>query len=280
MTTVLYGVNCVSVQSGMPSWPVVLGISGTPKAIALHCFVPVDDVMWRTKIFECKPQSIPFLCTLFFGVQLFLTETIYTEQPIRVYQPISDKQFEVVDLSKPRVLKYNNMLYKLFDSQDICQRRDNMDLLLALDLVHEIEYLSLDNCFCLLSRPFIEGSHHPSNLSDFIGAVTCLKQVHELGYIHADIRLNNIVFTLEGRSHLIDFDLAVPVGQHKYPKGYAFLRERHRDTKEGNIVKKEHDIYSMRKVITDCFECDAIESCKTLDEMLRIVGNSRDWTII
>lgn len=62
------------------------------------------------------------------------------------------------------------MLYKLFDSQDICQRRDNMDLLLALDLVHEIEYLSLDNRFCLLSRPFIEGSHHPSNLSDFIGA--------------------------------------------------------------------------------------------------------------
>ncbi len=73
--------------------------------------------------------------------------------------------------------------------------------------------------------------------------------MQELGYVHADIRLNNIVFTLEGRSHLIDFDLAIPVGQHKYPKGYAFLRERHRDAKEGNIVKKEHDIYSMRKVI-------------------------------
>ncbi len=52
-------------------------------------------------------------------------ETIYTEQPIRVYQPISDKQFEVVDPFKPWVLKYNNMLYKLFDSHVAQQLQSN-----------------------------------------------------------------------------------------------------------------------------------------------------------
>ncbi len=61
--TVLYAVNCVNVQRGDLTWPLVLGISGTLKTIALYCLVPIHKVMWRTKIFECVPESVRFLCT-------------------------------------------------------------------------------------------------------------------------------------------------------------------------------------------------------------------------
>ncbi len=272
--TTLYAVNCARVQLGDPTWPLILGISGTPEAIALHCFVPVDGSMWRTKIFQCTPDSVPFLCTLFCAVKQLIKKRIVSPQPIEVYQPLKDKVFEVVDPSKPRVLKSKNMLYKLYDSEDKSKRRHNNDLLSKLSNDgclprHDLQPLSNDERFSILSRPFIEGSHIPNHLSDFVGAVTCLKKVHDLGYIHADVRLSNIIFA-DGTSHLIDFDLAVlAAAQQTYPCGYrSMFNERHRFAKDGCLVKKEHDIYSMQKIIREWFN---FEECKTIEEILALL---------
>ncbi len=253
------------------TWPLVLGISGTPTTIALHCFVPVNEVMWRTKIFECTPDSVPFLCTLFCAVKHLIKERIFSRQPIEVYQPLQDKMFEVVHPYKPGVFKLENMLYKLYDSKDECQRRHNIDLLSKLLPHHELQPLSNDKRFSLLSRPFIDGNHEPNQLSDFVGAVTCLKKVHDLGYIHADVQLNNIIFS-DGKSHLIDFDLAVLAEPNqRYPPGYcSHIEERHSDAIGGYTVKKEHDIHSMQKIISMFFN---IEKCETIEEILAIVSN-------
>ena len=64
----------------------------------------------------------------------------------------------------------------------------------------------------------IKGDSNPKTWKDFKGVCEMLKEMHELGYCHGDVRNNNIVFN--GIStHLIDFDLSGKVGQ-KYPAGY------------------------------------------------------------
>lgn len=75
---------------------------------------------------------------------------------------------------------------------------------------------------------FIAGNHEPTTVKDFRGAVEVLRKVHSLGYIHGDVRIENIVFG-GGKSYLMDFDLARKEDEHpRYPKGYCDFEIRHR----------------------------------------------------
>ena len=70
-----------------------------------------------------------------------------------------------------------------------------------------------------------------------------LGTLHELGYVHGDIRSENLVFSQEnGKAWIIDFDLAGKEGTY-YPVNYNHLRinKRHSTAKAGFPRKKEHD---------------------------------------
>ena len=70
---------------------------------------------------------------------------------------------------------------------------------------------------------------------------------YERGYVHGDIRLINIVFN-EGRSYLIDFDLARAEGD-SYPSGYQPFPVRHPEAVEEWVMKKQHDRWSLGELI-------------------------------
>lgn len=82
----------------------------------------------------------------------------------------------------------------------------------------------------------------------------CLAKLHDQGYVHGDVRLQNIVFT-ENDSVLIDFDLAKKVGK-AYPTGYnESYEERHTDAIRRGKMLKSHDIHSVLYLMEKYAEC-------------------------
>jgi hypothetical protein len=76
----------------------------------------------------------------------------------------------------------------------------------------------------LISTPYREGGHRVSKPSQFIPIIKNLHSLHELGYVHGDIRAFNTVIGNES-SYLIDLDFAGKAGCVNYPPGYNSLLE-------------------------------------------------------
>jgi len=75
-----------------------------------------------------------------------------------------------------------------------------------------------------------------------------LKILHdELQYVHADIRLDNLLICDDAsKSKIIDFDLARPiVSTPRYPARYNHLRERHVNATAGQRIVKNHDRFAL-----------------------------------
>ena len=50
----------------------------------------------------------------------------------------------------------------------------------------------------LLRYKYIQGNHEPSNITQYLGVTEMLIKLHEKGYVHGDVRLENIIFTEYG----------------------------------------------------------------------------------
>ena len=102
----------------------------------------------------------------------------------------------------------------------------------------------------------IEGTHHPQNLNQVLHILKQLCNLWEKNLCHGDIRLANIIFG--DNSHLIDYDFCGEDGVATYPDG--FNREikdtiRHKYAKAYNVLKKEHDWFSMQAIL-HWYKCD------------------------
>jgi serine/threonine protein kinase len=101
----------------------------------------------------------------------------------------------------------------------------------------------------VIAVPFIEGSHCPQSKEQLLGVANYLKKMHDVGFVHGDIRLLNIVFTEKADdSQFIDFDFGGKVDDNSpvYPPGYnEILRDRERIGIANEPIKKWHDVYAL-----------------------------------
>ena len=256
--SLLYAVNGVSEQCGQIHWPLQLGIPGTRELSELQVYVPVDRGLWRLPIAQCSPYDPAFLCTLYvatnylcrFGATTNLDGPpecpIPKEDMVGGYRPLEEKNH--------RVFTDSVYVFKLYDTQMEEVFHVNKSLLETAGLEDvSVTDLSIDGRLQMLKYKFIHGNHEPIRIGDFRGALASLQKVHSSGYIHGDIRIENIVFG-HGTSYLIDFDLARKQEDSPcYPKGYNFYSIRHISAKAGLQMDKEHDIFSMKKVMAEKF---------------------------
>lgn len=140
-------------------------------------------------------------------------------------------------------------MVKVFDtSQD--DIRPNNELMTQCGYNVTRTNLSSDGRFVQISYPYIDGSHQPSSLQQFSGVISMLHKIHSCNFVHGDIRSENIIHSFDGKSYLIDFDLAKPEGE-LYPENYNYLGilERHEYAQERHPMLKEHDRFSLHKVM-------------------------------
>ena len=108
----------------------------------------------------------------------------------------------------------------------------------------------------IIATPFHEGRHYARRPEDFIPVVKHLREIHQKGCVHGDIRCFNIIFG----SCLIDFDFGGQVDSTNfptYPEGYSFTLpsgDGYRVGEEGDRITPEGDTYAMTMVVFVCHE--------------------------
>jgi serine/threonine protein kinase len=79
-------------------------------------------------------------------------------------------------------------------------------------------------------------------VKQLLGVVNHLEQLHQLGYVHGDIRAYNVIFVGDA-GYLIDFDMSGSDEEStRYPEGYnRCLKDGSRQGTEGARIRKWHD---------------------------------------
>ena len=97
-----------------------------------------------------------------------------------------------------------------------------------------------------------------------------------MGYIHGDVRIENIVFAPDGTSYIIDFDLARKYEYNPscYPPEYYYYDIRHSLAQASCPMKQEHNIFSMKKVMAEHFLAmkTPIGLCSTTEALLECLN--------
>jgi Fungal protein kinase len=146
----------------------------------------------------------------------------------------------------------------------------------------------------VLSSPYIKGTHYATKVSQLLGVINHLEQLHKRGYVHGDIRAFNIIFTEES-GYLIDFDIGGLEDENStmYPRGYnQTLNDAFRAWGEGDRITKQHDWQALIYVLlelhdikppvcsTSCVETTNLETLREeflqLRETERLLRKERD----
>ena len=256
--TTCYSINAASVRHNTHIFPVLLALPATLHRADLEVHVTVDKKMWRIPIVSHTTLTDgALLSTLCTAVQYMCTRTepighipaLTHACPYKEWMPLPLRTNHTC-----RVFWKDNTVYKFFDKESGCE--DNCALINSVGALKslKLEHMTVDKRIAVMSYQYIEGSHKPSALKQFANVVRILNRIHELGYVHGDIREVNIIFVQEGDSVLIDFDLARQENT-KYPVDYncATIYERHAQAGPSLKMKKEHDRYSLAVIINRHF---------------------------
>jgi hypothetical protein len=106
----------------------------------------------------------------------------------------------------------------------------------------------------IIKYSFVNGTHFASKVSHFQEIARCIKEMHNAGIIHGDVRGFNVLHPhptpVEGnieKSLLIDFNLCGAPGD-KYPPGYSTTVTENKFTRRGTAkrdMKMCHDWYEL-----------------------------------
>ena len=121
------------------------------------------------------------------------------------------------------------------------------------------------HCFtsdlCIISYPYIVGSHRPSVAKHFVSLIKCLQALHKDGIVHGDVRASNVVFGENGIASLIDFDFAGRATERTYPLGFVLKIDdgaRHREASSGRVLEFAHDVFAVGAMMRLC-TCEATQ---------------------
>ena len=276
--TVLYAVNGAHEQRGVKIWPVQIGLPTIHEMSKLMVYIPSDGIVYQLLVAEGKPYDKALLLTVYVAVRSLYEDPIEYEYPITfplpkktikpsMVEPVNHRVFYLEDGGKKYVVK-------LYDSAEEGWNVPNLELIEQLDYFKEVSLepiCSCDNRLTMMKYSFINAfGNYPRNLKHFTGVLNCLQRLHQKGYIHGDVREQNIIFAKED-SFLIDFDLARKESRESvYPSGYISTHpERHPNAKPQCIMKKEHDVFAIQKVMRKFYQekMNNIDTFRDIDSL-------------
>ena len=72
--------------------------------------------------------------------------------------------------------------------------------------------------------------------------------MHLKGYVHGDLRPQNVLIMPDNSIRILDFDWAGKVGEVKYPDDINMDCRWHNDVHPGGPIKEEHDLHIMKQI--------------------------------
>src|SRR5262249_42045309 len=109
----------------------------------------------------------------------------------------------------------------------------------------------------LLARGISHGE-----LAHVVARLACVvARVHETGFVHADVKPQNVVLDSEGAPHLVDFGLAARAGEDNGPSGtHAYLSP---EQARGERLRPSFDIYGLGAILYEGLTGEAPHAAPT-----------------
>jgi hypothetical protein len=236
-------------------WPVCLGIVvnlwSETRTFSLHGFYPIvddDD--------ECKNARVDIftglwdvdnISRLLFTIQRFLAVDQSSFVP-----PSLDKSLFVGNVLMTTVNHVKTVM-KVFDGRFRISplKRDCQPSLL---FIANCNFFFQKENLTIISYPFIEGGHSPSNSLQIMSLLQKLIHFHSENYVLTDIRGSNIVFgNGNNDAFFIDFDYCGKEGTIRYPENFNVTNisdgKRHSEVKTGVLMQRRHDCFSLAETL-------------------------------
>lgn len=130
---------------------------------------------------------------------------------------------------------------KLYDKEIKPYLKPNVNLMKNL-----LPELSYRGDVTTLSYPYKSGSHRPRSFVQVKKLLEQIQALHKLGYVHGDIRIENLLYSYDGEeAYILDFDFANPQDT-QYPVQFNHdIEERNVRARAGQLMKKHHDRFSL-----------------------------------
>ena len=264
--TVAYCVKAMQLRHGVDDWPLLLGLAIAANQAKL--FVVMEDNGFVRQIEVCSAmiarasEAYSFFSVLSDAVDYLCRNPLrrstcgmvpFEGRITTVLDHHNDKDTHVfLCESENRVLKLYDTELKRSISPNVeameSIRKDYLPNLVVSPLTH-------NGRVQLLQYDFINGRHKPVNIQQFASIMQDLHILHGAGYVHGDLRKENLVFSVEdNKGWMIDFDLAGKVDTY-YPATYNHMNieERHQHAKAGYPRQKKHDTYALSVIIKKYF---------------------------
>ena len=105
----------------------------------------------------------------------------------------------------------------------------------------------------VIAVPFVDGGHICKNVEQALMIVRSLKELHDAGFVHGDIRGLNVVFSHDSSAQFIDYDFGGKRGEVNYPPGYkCCLLDGYRvSAEEEKPIEVAHDVKALVFVLTN-----------------------------
>ena len=238
------------------SCPLLLGLVATSDIIQLKLYYRCSGHLHSLPILNVntaiEDDTKKFLKVLFCAVHRFIQEPVYTTGIVSCSIQVKCCDGPHTTLAKNVVLCENNQYILKYYDGNTAYLNPHIDVLCnlsgysVLDIM--IDYLESSCRYYQLKMKYIK-SNLQCSFEQSIRLIEILKEVHEQGIVHGDIRQSNILISEES-AYLIDFDLG---GKEftNYPDQYNHvgIEERHEFARKNSPRNKIHDRYSLHKIL-------------------------------
>ena len=191
----------------------------TKNVASLYVFLMAHGEVWGIQVVpKVAVADTALLCTVYAAVH-YLSNKRLLLNPVVEPIPFKNKGYKALGKSRqPFRTPEGDSVVKIFDTSDT-RLSPNIDVMIKCGIKASRTFLSSDKRFVQLSYPYRKGSHNTNSFRKFAGVTTMLHKLHEQGYVHGDMRKENIIFGADEdtTSYLIDFDMAKQEGA-TYPR--------------------------------------------------------------
>ena len=108
----------------------------------------------------------------------------------------------------------------------------------------------------LIRYPYLEGTHQPRSVGQWIAVLRCVLRLHQDGIVHGDLRLSNIVFSSTSDVvTIIDYDFSGRHREKTYPLHFNCNIDdgaRHRSASAGRLLLFPHDWFAVAAMMKLC----------------------------
>jgi hypothetical protein len=154
---------------------------------------------------------------------------------------------------------------------------------LSLTYISGCEVVCQSTDLVVIRYPYLEGTHRPHSVGQWIALLCCVQRLHQGGIVHGDLRLSNAVFS--SRSDvvtIIDYDFAGRAGEKRYPPQFNQDIDdgaRARSASAGRCLLFEHDWFAIAAMMKKCHLEQAELRWRQAQELLEAPDHNVDRAI-